>query len=246
MILNLKQLENKKLNLIKEMEEIRKLYEESKDEEKNLNKNLTEMKNNYGIYLQKIQDMDYCMGANIERNIDSINIRKEVLFHKENYVKKMYIKNQNEFKEKEELINNEKIINRKKELELENIKKNLVIEKNELNHKSLELKQGFNNLKEQSKEKEKYFNSLEEKLEQEKNEIRREKIINIKEKKEIETTKKIIEGLFKDYYEKLEILKQREKEKNQERKQLEKDKMVFYDEVNNIRINKTLNNNFNK
>ena len=246
MNLSLKQLENKKLYLIREVEDTRKYLEESKEEEKNLNQKLTEMKNNYDIYLHNIQDMDNCIGKNIERNINEINIRKEVLSHKENYLNKIYIKNQNELKDKEELINSQKILNIKKQLELEDIKKNLILEKKEFNLKSLELKKGFNNLNEQTKEKEIYFNSLEEQLNEANEKLEQEKKEIKNEKKEIKKTKKIIDISLKDYYEKIEILKQKEKEINKERKQLKREKQAFHDEVNKIRINNTLDNIFNK
>ena len=246
MSLSLKQLENKKLNLTREVEDIRKYLEESKDEEKNLNQKLTEMKNKYDTYLHNLQDMDNCIGKNIDRKIKEMNIHKEVLSHKENYLNKIYIKNKNELRDKEELINSQKEINIKKQLELEEIKKNLILEKKEFNIKSLELKKEISNLKEQAKEKDKYINSLEkllndknEKLQQEKREIKNEK-------KEIEKAKKIIDISLKDYYVKNEILKQKEKELNQERKQLEKEKQAFNDEVNKMRINNTLDNIFNK
>ena len=239
MNLTLKKLENKKLNLIREVEDIRKELKESKEEEKNLNKKLIGIKNNYDIYVDKMQVMDNCMEKNIERNINEINIRKEVLSYKENYLNKIYIKNKNELKEKEELINGLIDINIKKELELENIKKNLTLEKCEFNRKSIELKKGFKELNERTKENENYYNSLKEqlneakeKLEQEINNLKKEKKLITKEKKEIDRTK--------------EIFEQREKEIGKERKQLEKEKKAFKDETNNIRINNMLDNAFNK
>ena len=251
MNLSLKLLENKKIQLNNEVENIRQNLKESQEEEKNLNQRLTEMKKNYNIYVDKIQDMDNCMGKNIERNFNEINKRKGELNYKEIFLNRKYIEKENELKEKEKAIIKQENIHKKKGLELEDMKKKLVLKKCELGNQSLKFSKELNNLHEKTKDIENYLLSREEQLkkehdelEKEKEEIKREKENIQKEKEEIVRMKIIIEKNFEEIDKKMNILEQKEKEINQERKQLEKEKMSNNKE-NERRIQKMLDNIFN-
>ena len=237
MKLSLKKLEIQKNNLNRENEDVTKNKKELCEEKNNLIKEIMDMKSNYDIYRKKIQDLDECMKNNLEK----INIRKEQLVLKENYLNKMYIKVTNELKDKEKLINSEQKINIRKKLELEDIKKNLVKEKHEFNLKSMELEQGFADLNKKAEQ----LNAENENIKLEKNKIIEEKENIHKEKYKINKKEKNLCKLSEDINEKYKIMKKEEKKIMHERNQLEKDKKEFNDESNNVIINNMLNDIFN-
>ena len=93
MSLNLKELENKKFNLIKEIENLSNNLKELKKEENDLNIQLIEMKYNYDIYIDKIQKIEEKKKINkkeklIVKHYEDIDEINKLFLKKEKKIKK--------------------------------------------------------------------------------------------------------------------------------------------------------------